>query len=282
MFDPEEDFSFIERTGLDIQWTANGTLEFGDSIMIEESYARSLAQLRAVARFPESCTPAESIQYWLYNNVNRRRDRERIMASGLRHQLTLLTPNAIGMERSKTFGHRHNRPTNSTLDYPEICEVLAGDAWFVFQLLDEAERSASFCGVRAAKAGEKIIIPPNLVHLVINAGAEPLLISRVIPMALKSIYQPLATMRGAAWLNTIDNGWVKNPTYRTVADLTWWSSFDAPDMGLTPEKSLYRTLIQSPESLLWLLEPASFPDVFPDLWDGISKLVDPTDFQDKT
>lgn len=271
MFDPEDDITLAESAGLNISWATNQSLQFAESIQVEETQTRTLSQLAPVALDSIENGSPERIQYWMYNGVAQRRDRERISAAGLRYNLTVLLPHALGHERSKTLGHRHSKPLSSTLDYPEVCEVISGSAWFLFQMLDEASRTAPFCAMLQAKAGEKVVVPPNLYHVVINAGHDPLLFASVVPLGIKRVYQPLADLRGAAWLNTLEQGWIKNPRYRSVADPIWWQSTTYPDLQLTSAQPLYRTLVQSPESLLWLIEPISFPDIFPDIWDGIIK-----------
>ncbi|MFN8446393.1 MAG: glucose-6-phosphate isomerase family protein [Caldilineaceae bacterium] len=272
MFDPEDDVTLAESAGLNISWANNQTLQFAESIQVEETQTRTVSHLLPVALDSIEHLPPDRVQYWMYNGVSQRRDRERVTNTGLRYNLTVLSPHTLGRERSKTLGHRHSKQLSSTLDYHELCEVISGSAWFLFQVLDEASRTAPFCAMLQAKAGDKIVVPPNLYHVVINAGHDPLLFASVVPLGIKRVYQPLSELHGTAWLNIVEQGWIKNPHYRSVADPLWWQPTNYPDLQLTTTQPLYRTLIQSPESLLWLLEPISFPDIFPDIWDGIVKL----------
>lgn len=273
MFDPEDEITLTELAGLEMEWAADGTLTFPENVAVEEVQSRPLDRLRTVAFDPLACTPPDRIQYWMYNGVVRRRDRERLARTGMRYGLTLLLPNAIGRERAKTLGHLHTRPASSLLDYPEIYEVLYGTAWFVFQTLEADSRSSALCAVVEAHPGDKVIIPPNLHHLTINAGNEPLLVANVIPVAVRAMHQPLVDMRGAAWFNTVDQDWIKNPHYRSVAELQHWPVTDIPDLGLTRARTLYQIFVQSPELLVWMLEPMSFPDVFPDAWDRLGNMI---------
>lgn len=273
MFDPEDELSLAEFTGLEVSWAEGGTLRFADSIVVDEVQPCSREQLRPVALDPASYQPADLIQYWSYVGIARRRDRERILATGLRYGLTALQPTALGKERSRTLGLRFNHPSTSTLSYSAICEVLSGSAWFLFQMLDEKNRSAPYCAIQQARPGDKIIIPPNLYHCVVNAGDAPLLFSTIASTNAKRIYAPLGDLHGEAWHNLLDEGWVKNPFYQTAADPEWWSPTPHPELGLTPNRPLYHNLVQLPESLLWLLEPMSFPDIFPDIWDSITHLM---------
>ncbi len=258
--------SLAEYAGIDIEWAANGTLRFAPDLVIDETFSRPRGRLRSVALEPDACEPADQIQYWMYNGIARQQDRPSLAATGLRYELTLMFPRALGRERAKTLGHLHSGPPASALNYPEICEVLHGKAYFVFQTMDIPHRSAPFCAVIEVNAGEKVIIPPNLHHLTINAGDEPLLFSDVIPLAVKGIYQPLADMHGAAYLYTSDSGWVKNLFYTQVGVLERWQVTEYPSLKLTADRPLYRTFLENPVYLSWLLEPGAFHTVFPDIW----------------
>src|SRR5215468_2112983 len=111
--------SLADWAGIDIEWAADGTLTFGSDIRVDETLPRLRERLRSVALQPEACTPLTQIQYWMYNGVACETDRNSLIATGLRYELTLMFPHAIGRERAKTLGHLHNAPPNSPLNYPE-------------------------------------------------------------------------------------------------------------------------------------------------------------------
>jgi glucose-6-phosphate isomerase len=260
-------------SGLDIQWAADGTLQFGPDIVVDETFSRPRARLSAVALDPGACIPADETQYWMYNGIATRDARERLAATGLRYELTLMFPRALGRERAKTLGHLHNFPEGSPLNYPEIIEVVHGRAFFIFQTMHTEKRIAPFCAVLEALSGDKVVIPPNLHHLTINAGDGPLLFSDVIPLATKGIYQPLADMHGAAYLFTTDNQWLKNPSYRSVGELQRWTTREYPARGLTRDKPLFRAFMEAPTRFDWLLHPEQFQTVFPDIWQTVESVI---------
>jgi len=239
--------SLSERAGVDIQWASDGTLNFGADLIVDETFPRPRSRLRSVALDPDACEPADQTQYWMYNGIATTADRARLASTGMRYELTLMFPNALGRERAKTLGHLHSFPPNSALNYPEICEVLHGTAYFVFQTMDTETRTASFCAALEAHPGDKVIIPPNLHHLTINAGDDPLLFSDVIPLDVKGIYQPLADMRGAAYLYTLDAGWIRNPFYVSVPELEQWAGSRFSES--LPDLPLYRLFAEMPERL---------------------------------
>lgn len=265
--------SLADWAGIDIEWANDGTLTFSEGLIVDETLPRLRERLRTVALDPGACEPGSQVQYWMYNGIARREDRDRLAATGIRYELTLMFPHTIGRERAKTLGHLHSGPPNHTLNYPEICEVLYGTAYFVFQTMDVKSRSAPFCAILEAHPGDKVIIPPNLHHLTINAGDGSLLFADVIPLPTRGIYEPLAQMRGAAYLNTIDMGWIKNPFYTSVSDLKHWQVEAFPELGLTPERPLYRVFSDSPEVLSWMVEPEQFSDRFPAIWQRLEAVI---------
>jgi glucose-6-phosphate isomerase len=255
--------------GIDIHWTSEGMLAFGDDLIVDETLPRPLGRLRSVALDPSACTPEDRIQYWMYNGIVRSPERESVLRTGMRYELTLMFPHAIGIERAKTLGHLHSFPEASRLNYPEVCEVIQGKAYFMFQTIDEPGQEAPYCAVVEAQPGDKVIIPPNLHHLTINAGDEPLLFSDVIPLAVKGIYEPLASLHGAAYLYTLTQGFIPNPRYRKVAALQYERAPAFPQLGLVPERPLYTVFMESPESFAWMTAPNQFISVFPEIWSRI-------------
>ena len=59
---------------------------------------------------------------------------------------------------------------------------------FVFYRLDVTKTRATFCGWVQAKAGEQVVMPPDLYHLTINAGTVPLLFADVISKHARGLY----------------------------------------------------------------------------------------------
>src|SRR5579862_7536743 len=113
--------TLAERAGFDLQWAPDGTLRFPADLIVDETLSRPRGRLRVVTLDPDSCEPADQIQYWMYNGIATAEDRQRLAATGMRYELTLMFPSALGRERAKTLGHLHSFPPNSKVNYPEIC-----------------------------------------------------------------------------------------------------------------------------------------------------------------
>lgn len=259
------------QAGINIQWADDGTLTFGPDLIVDEVLSRPLSRLQPLALDPAACEPGDKIQYWMYNGIATQADHTRLAATGMRYELTLMFPDAIGRERPKTLGHLHSFPPGSALNYAEVCEVLHGTAHFVFQTMDIKTRQCHFCACVEAHPGDKVIIPPNLHHLTVNAGDEPLLFADVIPLAVTGIYNPLKDMHGAAYYYTLDGIWMPNHHYVSEAAMERPGIMEYPDLGLTSDKPLYTLFSESSDRLEWMLHPERFQATFPDLWEIVER-----------
>jgi glucose-6-phosphate isomerase len=80
-------------------------------------------------------------------------DRETITRHQLRYDITIILPLAMGLEFVKTYGHYHPR-VNPKLryTYPELYEVLEGDAHYLLQRAQKGERVDEVILVKATRA----------------------------------------------------------------------------------------------------------------------------------
>lgn len=251
--------------GIPIGWNAAGDeLVFGPRLTVSETKTRRRGDLRPVLPDDAACAPPDAVQYWMYNGISLPEHAAVFDRHGFQYELTLLYPVRLGAERSKTLGHIHTFPPGSRLNYPEVCEVLWGEALFVFQALDADSHTASLCFAVHARQGDKVVFPPNLHHLTINPGDEALIFSDVISTAARGSYDGLSSMGGAAYLYG-DAAWTLNPRYAGAAPLAVYAARDYPQVGLRRDVPLYTLAAREPDRLAWLNEPGLFHGIFPEL-----------------
>lgn len=260
-------------SGLDMRWTPEGTLTFGDTLFVDEVAARPLERLRQVALDPQACVPPDRPLYWMYNGIGPSTQRAAVQQSGLRYELTLMFPNDVGRERAKTLGHYHAVYPKDELGYPEIIEVLHGEGYFYFFNLDWHAHASDFCLATLAKTGDKLIIPPNLFHGAMVAGDEPLLFADLLPSDINPVYKRVAQMGGMAHMLTRTEGWIANPRYSRVGKLNIAHAQEYPVLGLTRDRPLYTYFVEYPERLQWLRHPDQFPQIAPEFWQNIKEHV---------
>lgn len=196
-----------EWAGIPISWNAaHDEIFFDRALTVKETKSRLRKQLRPVLRDDEACQPADAVQYWMYNGISHAEQAEAYARSGIQYELMLLYPARLGEERSKTLGHIHAFPPGSSLNDAEVCEVVYGEAIFLFQTLVLESRRAAFCYAERAEQGDKVLFPPNTHHLTINAGDDMLLFSDLINVQTRGNYDSLSSMGGAAYRYGRD-GW---------------------------------------------------------------------------
>lgn len=255
-------------SGLPLWLDDEGRLHFGADVVVTETRERLLEELTHVALASDICQGCQDSVYTMFNGVYRRSDAERIVDSGLRYELTLIPPRMIGRELIKTHGHLHNAPPGGNITYAEICEVLVGTAHFFFQTLDPEEPAATHAFFIEAGPGDKVIIPPDLDHLTINASAGPLLFSDVVALGIQGVYDRYQKSGGAAYLEVRDDQtpvFITNPRYRRVPPLQRLTAHNYPAFDLTPNRPLYQAFIEQRGDWGFLREPERFRAAFPDL-----------------
>jgi glucose-6-phosphate isomerase len=191
------------------------------------------------------------------NGIAWREHRSALSASPVRYELTLLRPQPLGRERAKTFGHIHNAPNPTAPTFAEIFEVLHGTAHLLFYSLDLKNGSSPLCRWVEARAGDKIMGPSNLFHLVIKGGDTTLVFADLISRRAFGIYDPVRATRGAPYFEMIDGRWLPNPAFRQVAPLSYAGIRLRQD-----SRPLYTQFAENPEAFIWLDRPEIFPPEF--------------------
>ncbi|MCC7209383.1 MAG: hypothetical protein IT323_18880 [Anaerolineae bacterium] len=255
--------ALAKMAGIPIAWgDGKRTVIFDNRLSVKETKSRLRGALRPVLASEADCQPDNGVLYWMYNGISLPEHAAAFARLGVQYELTLLYPEPLGPERAKTLGHNHGMPVWGRLNAPEVVEVLAGEALFLFQCLDLDMMAAPYVYTVRAGPGDKVIFPPNLHHLTINAGDSPLLFSDLISMSVRGDYRGLSGAGGAAYLYT-DAGWRRNPNYASVAPLEEYEAEECPAAGLVRDVPLYRLVESAPDSLTWLNQPELFASTFP-------------------
>ena len=125
--------------------------------------------------------------YYMYRDLFlSRADKEKLLQQGLRYDITIIPPNMLGREYIKTAGHYHPLVPGGSVTYPELYEVLEGEALYLLQNQDLSDVVAVY-----ASAGDKVLVPPGYGHITINRSNKTLKMANFVARNFSSLYDPL-------------------------------------------------------------------------------------------
>ena len=174
---------------------------------LPEPAIRDMDELRKVLARPDC--PCSGPAYYMYRNVARSaEDRRWIEEQQIRFDITVIPPRDLCGEYIKTKGHFHP-PNPSGTGYPEIYEVLAGEAHYLIQT-----RDCSDVVLISACTGEMVIVPPGYGHVTINPSRTAVLqMANIVSSVFPGEYQEYEERRGAAFFEMRNGEIRKNPAY---------------------------------------------------------------------
>jgi len=216
-------------------------------------FVRTLDEIRGVLMDP-SCECGEPL-YFMYRDLSKTREDGRwLREQGLRYDVTVIPARTLCGEYVKTKGHHH--PDNRKgVPYPEIYEVLKGEAHYLLQT-----RSADDVRLVRAGPGDLVLIPPGYGHVTINPGKATLAMANVVSTLFESDYSVYERLQGAAYFELGGGRLVKNPRYPDAAGIRTMKASDQKGTGSLPGRSLYDLI--GTGSLGFLNRPENYPELF--------------------
>jgi len=194
--------------------------------------------------------------YYMYRDLYlSRRDRDRLRDQSIRYDITIIPPGMLGNEYVKTAGHYHPLVPGSEVTYPEVYEVLEGEATYFLQKEDLSD-----VVVVNAVAGDKVVVPPGYGHITINQSNKRLKMANFVCSDFSSIYDPIKEKGGGAYFLT-GEGFIKNPKCIGAADLRVIEVPDAKSLGFVRSREMY-PLFREKGKLDWLVEPQNHTELF--------------------
>ncbi len=204
--------------------------------VLPEPSVRTVGDMECVFADPDgvdldSATPL----YYMYRDLAMNdEDRVNLSRQNVRYDITVIPPAILSGEYVKTKGHYH--PENPAgIGYPELYQVLAGNARFLLQRKDLSDVVSV-----VASAGEFVMIPPGYGHVTVNSGEEVLVMANLVSAQFESEYALYEEMQGGAYYamegdgneNRNGNGWNQNPRYSSVTPIREIFARDAPEPGI--------------------------------------------------
>ena len=128
----------------------------------------------------------------------------------MRYDVTVMPPLLLGEEYVKTMGHYH-APVDGAGSYPEVFEVLEGEAQFLIQR-QQGEEIVDV-SLLTAREGDKALISSDCGHVLINASSRQLVTGNLISNSCVQSYNQYLQRRGAAFYVLAGRRPVRNPRY---------------------------------------------------------------------
>lgn len=223
-------------------------LEFG--VRTKEPDVRMLHDMDDVLYDQEWAKGIENLElYYMYRDLFlSRRDGDLFVEQGIRYDITIIPPLMLGCEYVKTAGHYHPLVPGQIVTYPEVYEVLEGEATYLLQKEDLSD-----VVVVRARAGDKVVVPPDYGHITINESNKRLKMANFVAREFSSIYDPIKERGGGAYFLT-EGGFVENPSCEDAAPLREIEVPKVKALGLSRNREIY-PIGREKGKLDWLVRP---------------------------
>lgn len=205
--------------------------------------------------------------YYMYRDLAETDDDlTQIIKHELRYDITILKPIRLGKEFNKTIGHDHPIVPGTDITYPELYEVLEGKAIFILQNSKE-DKIKDIFAVKAEK-GDKIIVPPNYEHLIINIGKTDLKTCNWVSRSFSThIYKPFKLKHGFGYYalkGFFGIKWVRNSNYESIPFLRFEEPNKFYNFKISKGQPSYRLIndldkldfLKNPQKYEWSLDKA--------------------------
>jgi len=200
--------------------------------------------------FAALANPSQPV-YYVHRDIPFNRPRCDSSSIELRYDVTLIPSIGLGQEYPKTHGHYHSIAPGG-VTYAEIYEVLQGT---VHLLLQKTERDRIFdiCLIEG-HLGDKLIVPPNCGHVLINPDEELLATGNLVSRRCGAEYELWRRRRGGAYYELKGGKLVKNPNYGNVPNV----ELKAAQSRFSREARLTDLLLKNRDDFRFLIDPLSY------------------------
>ena len=250
----------LKQSGLDIKYDPETKTMLLEGTKITPSI-RKLKDITNVIfdkRWLGNAKPEKEL-YYMFRDIAKKEHRETIEKNNLRYDITVIPPNTLGQEYTKTAGHNHPIVPDTNITYTELYEVIKGEGLYLLQKTKKNKLTdAHFI---KAKAGDKIIIPPGYAHITINPREDTLIMANWVARNFTSEYDSIKTLNGGAYYVTTEKT-IKNPAYDNKSNTIKFKTPDKRELLRLRKKEPIYNMIKDPFTLKFLTEPQNHHRLF--------------------
>lgn len=257
----------IRNGSLPMEWDENeNRLTVGGERL--EPAVRTVGDMAEVLADPKYARTAlasdaekSKILYYMHRNVHRKEDEKALSKFRRRYDVTVIPPAMLGQEYVKTVGHYHEL-SRKGVSFPELYEVMSGVAHFlIFRRKKvggkDADDRIQDAVLIEAVAGDKVFVPCDYGHVMINPARHVLVTNNIVEWKFKSLYEPVGKMAGAPYFELSGEKTVPNERFAELSPLSKIKAKDySPTIGLHLDRNtvIYDIFARSPEKF-GFLEP---------------------------
>lgn len=247
-------------SGLPIGLKPDNTLKFNKPLEDVTPSIRTYNDIKSVLLDQEAKPPFEEM-YYMYRNVHFKEHEPLLRQSGVSYDITVIPSGKIGEEYNKTVGHYHAVKEGTGIAFPEVYEVLNGQALFVLQKMDPLFKDLITVIVMEAKAGDKVVYPPNYGHIIVNIGTETLVTSNFVAENFERMYKQVSDMNGMAYYVVADGSgykFVPNKHYQSIPEPRVLTNKFMDRFAIMGKGPMYAIGTSNPKSLEFLTRPDKY------------------------
>ncbi len=247
-------------SGLPITLGEDNKIKFNQPLDEVKPSVRMYSEMKDVFMDQDAEPPFQEM-YYMYRDVCFQEHREALKTAGVTYDITVLPAGKIGKEYNKTVGHYHAVKPGTQIAYPEAYEVLHGHALFLLQKMDPLFQDLVTVIAIEAKAGDKVVYPPNYGHIIVNIGRETLVTSNFVGDKFERMYKQVSDRKGMAYyVVEKDNKFVfeKNNRYENHPEVRMITDQFMQSFTLMGNKPMYTIGANNPKALEFLNNPDKY------------------------
>ena len=242
--------------GLEIQFMKNPMrFRYGPGMFGPSPEYRSLDAIRPSLRDP-NCAGPDPV-YAIAMDVGRKDDLEDLRGRMLLFGVVMYACGRLGKEPVRSQGHVHSIAPHCGWSTPELFEIWHGRAIVYGQ--EKSGDDPGRCVAIEAGPGERVVMPPQWAHFVVNANPNSVLIFGAwCDRQYGFEYTQMRAHHGLAWFPVFSADekltWEANPRY-SPSQLQSKKPRPYRELGLSGELPIYHYLRHNPNAIQWISDP---------------------------
>jgi glucose-6-phosphate isomerase len=239
--------------------------EYGPGVIGPPPEFRRMADIRPSLLDP-SCEGPDPV-YAIAMDVCRIVHRDELLRRKLLFGVVAFAGGKLGKELVRSQGHVHAVSSACGCSTPELIEVWQGRA--IVYMQENTDEDPGRCFAVEAEPGDKVVIPPEWAHCVINADpGQTMFFGACCVRDYGFEYRAVRARGGLAWFPVWSEEeqqlrWERNPAYKASL-LVNKQPRAFPQLNVRQETPIYEQFSTAPESLQWISVPSMATSVWQD------------------